>query len=93
MVNLYVKLIRMGRKTIDDVPELWRAAVLEALGEEGYRTMSELRVIERLEQMLHLALEIIDEQSALLNQHGIETDSGKLEAEERRFREDMEKWC
>ena len=55
--------------------------------------MSELRVIERLEQMLHLALEIIDEQSALLNQHGIETDSGKLEAEERRFREDMEKWC
>lgn len=55
--------------------------------------MSELRVIERLEQMLHLALEIIDEQSVLLNQHGIETDSGKLEAEERRFREDMEKWC
>ena len=55
--------------------------------------MSELRVIERLEQMLHLALEIIDEQSALLNQHGIETDSGKLEAEERRIREDMEKWC
>ena len=35
MVNLYVKLIRMGRKTIDDVPELWRAAVLEARGEEG----------------------------------------------------------
>lgn len=35
MVNLYVKLIRMGRKTIDDVPELWRAAVLESLGEEG----------------------------------------------------------
>lgn len=27
MVNLYVKLIRLGRKTIDDVPELWRDAV------------------------------------------------------------------
>lgn len=55
--------------------------------------MTELRVIERLEQMLHLALEIIDEQEALLNQHGIVTNSGKLENEEQRFREDMEKWC
>ena len=34
MVNLYVKLIKMGRKTIDDVPELWREAVIAAL-EEG----------------------------------------------------------
>ena len=34
MVNLYVKLIRMGRKTIDDVPELWRDAVIAALAEE-----------------------------------------------------------
>ncbi len=34
MVNLYVKLIKMGRKTIDDVPEFWREAVREALGEE-----------------------------------------------------------
>lgn len=33
MVNLFVKLIRMGRKTIDDVPELWRDAVIAALGE------------------------------------------------------------
>ncbi len=33
MVNLYVKLIRMGRMTIDDVPELWRDAVRAALGE------------------------------------------------------------
>jgi len=55
--------------------------------------MSYLRVIERLENMLRMALEIIDEQSKLLHQHGIETDSGKLEAEEQRFREDMEKWC
>ena len=39
--------------------------------------MTYLRVIERLENMLHLALEIIDEQSKLLQQHGIETDSGK----------------
>ena len=55
--------------------------------------MSYLRVIERLEYMLHTALEIIDEQSKLLAQHGIETESGKLEAEEQRFREDMEQWC
>lgn len=33
MVNLYVKLIRMGRKTIEDVPDLWRDAVQAALGE------------------------------------------------------------
>lgn len=33
MVNLYVKLIRLGRKTIDDVPELWRDAVRAALAE------------------------------------------------------------
>lgn len=31
MVNLYVKLIKMGRLTINDVPELWRAAVAAAL--------------------------------------------------------------
>lgn len=55
--------------------------------------MSTLRVIERLEQMLHMALEIIDEQAALLNQHGIETDDGKLEEAERQFRSDMKKWC
>ena len=34
MVNLYVKLIRMGRKTIDDVPELWRDAVIAAREEQ-----------------------------------------------------------
>ena len=55
--------------------------------------MTYLRVIERLEDMLRMALEIIDEQSALLAQHGIETESGKLEAAEQKFREDMEKWC
>lgn len=55
--------------------------------------MSYLRVIERLENMLHMALEIIDEQAALLQQHGIETESGKLEEEEQKFREDMETWC
>ena len=55
--------------------------------------MSNLRVIERLEDMLHMALEIIDEQTKLLQQHGIETESGKLEAAEQQFREDMEQWC
>lgn len=54
--------------------------------------MSYLRVIERLENMLRMALEIIDEQSTLLAQHGIETESGRLETEEQRFREDMERW-
>ena len=34
MVKLYVKLIRMGRMTIDDVPELWRDAVRAALEDE-----------------------------------------------------------
>lgn len=51
--------------------------------------MSYLRVIERLEDMLRTALEIIDEQSKLFHQHGIETDSGKLEADEQKFREDV----
>ena len=55
--------------------------------------MSHLRVIERLEDMLRTALEIIDQQSALLAMHGIETEDGKLEREERQFREEMEKWC
>ena len=55
--------------------------------------MSYLRVIERLENMLQEALEIIDEQSKILAQHGIETEDGKLEASEQRFREDMELWC
>ena len=34
MVNLYVKLIKMGRKTLDDVPPLWREAVEAALNDE-----------------------------------------------------------
>ena len=34
MVNLYVKPIRLGRKTIDAVPELWRDAVIAALKEQ-----------------------------------------------------------
>ena len=55
--------------------------------------MSNLRVIERLEDMLRIALEIIDKQAALLAMHGIETEDGKLEKAERQLREDMEKWC
>jgi len=31
MVNLYVKRIRAGLMTIDEVPERWREAVREAL--------------------------------------------------------------
>lgn len=55
--------------------------------------MSHLRVIERLEDMLRLALEIINEQSLLLAEHGIETEDHALEEAERRFRDDMERWC
>ncbi len=34
MVNLYVKLIKKHRMTIDDVPELWREEVRKALENE-----------------------------------------------------------
>ena len=33
MVKLYVKKIRAGKMTIDEVPEKWREAVREALEE------------------------------------------------------------
>lgn len=35
MINFYVKRIRLGRMTIDDVPELWREKVRKALEESG----------------------------------------------------------
>ena len=31
MVDFYVKMIREGKMTIDEVPDLWRADVEEAL--------------------------------------------------------------
>lgn len=31
MVAIYVRWIRAGRMTIDDVPEMWRDAVIAAL--------------------------------------------------------------
>ena len=34
MVNLYVSLIRKGLRTIEQVPELWRADVEQILAEE-----------------------------------------------------------
>lgn len=54
--------------------------------------MSHLQVIERLEQMLHVALDIIKEQESLLIQHGILTDSGKLEETRQKFADDMDKY-
>lgn len=33
MVKIYVKYIKNGKITIEDVPELWRAEVEEALKE------------------------------------------------------------
>lgn len=55
--------------------------------------MSNLEVIGHLEDMLRMALDIINEQASLLEQHGIHTESCKLEAEEQRFREMLEGWC
>ena len=33
MVKIYVRMIRSGKMTLEDVPEHWREAVQEALGE------------------------------------------------------------
>lgn len=33
MVNIYVRKIRAGQMTLEDVPVRWRDAVAEALGE------------------------------------------------------------
>ena len=35
MVNFYVKLIRLGRMELSDVPERWREAVEQALNNEN----------------------------------------------------------
>lgn len=53
--------------------------------------MRHLQVIERLEEMLRIALEIVREQESILNQHGIETDSGRLEEKRRSFYDNIEK--
>ena len=37
MVKFYVMKIKDGAITVDDVPELWRAKVKEAMKEEGKR--------------------------------------------------------
>lgn len=55
--------------------------------------MSHLEIIARFEDMLRMALDIINRQAELLAQHGIETEDGQLEAAERKLREDMEGWC
>lgn len=34
MVEFWLKLVKAGRKTIDDVPEKWRAEVAERLADE-----------------------------------------------------------
>ena len=35
MVKIYVRRIREGKMTLEEVPERWREAVREALGEEA----------------------------------------------------------
>lgn len=54
--------------------------------------MSYLQIIQRLEEMLRMALEIIDKQTVILHQHGIETDDRKLETARQKFQNDMEEW-
>ena len=34
MAKIYAKQIRDGKRTIEEVPELWRNAVLKLLGEQ-----------------------------------------------------------
>lgn len=36
MVKVYADLIEKGLKTIDQVPTLWRAKVIEELNKRGY---------------------------------------------------------
>lgn len=36
MVKFYVKRIKAGKMTLDEVPTLWREAVRKALEEEGW---------------------------------------------------------
>ncbi len=40
-----------------------------------------------------MALDIVNQQAQLLEQHGIETETGQLEAAEDQLRKDMEGWC
>lgn len=52
--------------------------------------MSHLQIIERLCRMLDEAQSIIRRQEALLTLHGIQTDSGDLEAARRKLLCDIE---
>lgn len=54
--------------------------------------MTYLRVIERLENLLRLAAEIIERQTEILTQNGIPTDEA-LQTLQERFKENMDKWC
>ena len=39
MVKLYVKYIKLGKYTIEDVPVLWKTEVEEALKEENEKSI------------------------------------------------------
>ena len=54
--------------------------------------MSHLQVIARLEEMLRMALDIIEVQARLLAMHGIETKDGSLEAAREQLRDDAKEW-
>lgn len=53
--------------------------------------MSNLEIIERMPRMLDEAQQIIREQAQLLALHGIETESGQLEASRAQLLADIEK--
>ena len=53
--------------------------------------MSNLEIIDRLCRMLDEAQQIIRRQAELLAMHGIETDSGDLEADRARLLAEIEK--
>ena len=46
---------------------------------DGMKSMSNLQIIEKLCGMLDSAQAIIREQAALLDMHGIQTDTGEIE--------------
>ena len=53
--------------------------------------MSNLEIIKRMARMLDEAQQIIREQAQLLALHGIETESGQLEASRAQLLADIEK--
>lgn len=65
---------------------------MDLRGKRRLVRMTYLRVIERLENLLRLAAEIIERQTEILTQNGIPTGEA-LQTLQERFKENMDKWC